>query len=90
MPSNEVGKVFSVLGVLSSLFPFVSKPFYAFFYKATLEEFPGAYKILTGSLYILILPILFYIQCGMKKQKKKVAKLEEMEQLNKGDNNNIN
>ena len=40
MPSNEVGQVFSVLGVLSSLFPFVSKPFYAFFYKATLEEFP--------------------------------------------------
>ena len=90
MPSTEVGKVFSVLGVLSSVFPFVSKPFYSFFYKATLQDFPGAYKILTGSLYILILPILFYIHFGMKKQEKEQAKLEEMEQLNRGDNNNIN
>ena len=71
MESNEVGKAFSVLGILQSLFPFVTKPFFSFFYKSTLETFPGAYRLLCGSLYILVLILLIYTHFGMKRQERR-------------------
>ena len=70
MESNEVGKAFSVLGILQSLFPFVTKPFFSFLYKMTLEDFPGAFRVLTGSLYIFVLLLLIYTHFGMKKQER--------------------
>ena len=54
MESNEVGKAFTVLGILQTLFPFITKPFFSYLYKSTLETFPGAYRVLCGSLYILV------------------------------------
>ena len=38
MESDEVGKAFSVLGVLGALFPVITKPFYSYLYKTTLES----------------------------------------------------
>ena len=90
MASSEVGKAFSVLGVISSIFPFVTKPFFAFLYRETLATFPGAFRILTGSLYVLVFLLLIYTYFGMKKQRqnqdneKPVG--EEMLSLNNGDN----
>ena len=77
MESNEVGKAFSVLGILQSLFPFVTKPFFSFLYKMTLEDFPGAFRVLTGSLYIFVLLLLIYTHFGMKKQERENKNEEE-------------
>ena len=71
MESNEVGKAFTVLGILQTLFPFITKPFFSYLYKSTLETFPGAYRVLCGSLYILVLILLIYTHFGMKRQDRK-------------------
>ena len=68
MESDEVGKAFSVLGVLGALFPVITKPFYSYLYKTTLETFPGAFFVLSASLYILVLLLLIYTHFGMKRQ----------------------
>ena len=68
MESDEVGKAFSVLGVLGALFPVITKPFYSYLYKRTLETFPGAFYVLSATLYILVFIILIYTHIGMKKQ----------------------
>ena len=72
LDSSEVGKAFSVLAILESLSPFATKPFFSYFYKSTLETFPGAYILLYGSVYILILLLLIYTHFGMKKQDRKI------------------
>ena len=67
MESNEVGKAFSVLGVLGALFPVITKPFYSYLYKTTLETLPGAFYVLSASLYVLVFCLLIYTHTGMKK-----------------------
>ena len=92
MASSEVGKAFSVLGVISSIFPFVTKPFFSFLYRETLATFPGAFRVLTGSLYVLVLILLIMTYIGMRRQRQKLENErpvgeEEMLSLNNGDNN---
>ena len=91
MASSEVGKAFSVLGVISSIFPFVTKPFFSFLYRETLDTFPGAFRVLTGSLYVLVLILLLMTYIGMRRQRQKLENErpvgEEMLSLNNGDNN---
>ena len=70
MEQNEVGRAFSVLGILQAIFPFLTNPFISFLYKMTLETLPGAFRIWRGSLYFLVLFLLIYIHRGMKKQEK--------------------
>ena len=102
MESNEVGKAFSVLGIIQSLLPLATKPFFSFFYRDTLDTFPGeigkfegmcltisiagAFRILTGSLYILVLLLLIYTHFGMKKHEARMEREkqtgEEMVKLN--------
>ena len=92
MASSEVGKAFSVLGVISSIFPFVTKPFFSFLYRETLATFPGAFRVLTGSLYVFVLILLIMTYIGMRRQRQKLENErpvgeEEMLSLNNGDNN---
>ena len=77
MAPNEVGKAFSVLGILQSVFPFVTKPFFAFLYKSTLDTFPGAFRILSGSLYTLVLALLIYTHVSMKRQEREQLKARD-------------
>ena len=57
MEQNEVGRAFSVLGILQAIFPFLTNPFISFLYKMTLETLPGAFRIWRGSLYFLVLSV---------------------------------
>ena len=83
MEQNEVGRAFSVLGILQAIFPFLTNPFISFLYKMTLETLPGAFRIWRGSLYFLVFFLLIYIHRGMKKQEKlKKAEGEERENEN--------
>ena len=80
MESNEIGKAFSFLAVFQSLLPFVTKPFFAFFYKHTLETFPGAYRMLTGGLYSVVLVIIILTHFGLKRLEKKNSRVENQEE----------
>ena len=90
MASSEVGKAFSVLGVISSIFPFVTKPFFSLLYRETLSTFPGAFRILTGSLFVLVLILLIMTYIGMRRQRERLENEkpvdEEMLSLNNEDN----
>jgi hypothetical protein len=50
--SNEVGKLFALLGVIESLLPLAIVPSYAMLYKTTATFFPGAIFILSAVLTI--------------------------------------
>lgn len=70
MESNEIGKAFTFLAIFQGIIPIATKPFFAFLYKNTLETFPGAYKILSGSLYLGILLIIVLTHFGLKRLEK--------------------
>ena len=70
MMSTEVGKAFSVLGILQALLPLASKPVFMFIYKTTLDTFPGAYRVLTASLYCIVLGLIIFTHFGLKRMNK--------------------
>ena len=80
MESNEIGKAFSFLAVFQSILPFATKPFFAFFYKHTLETFPGAYRMLTGGLYSVVLVIIILTHFGLKRLEKRNSRVENQEE----------
>ena len=71
MESNEIGKAFTFLAIFQGITPIATKPLFAFLYKNTLEIFPGAYKILSASLYIGVLIIIITTHFGLKRLEKK-------------------
>ena len=81
MESNEIGKAFSFLAVFQGILPFGAKPFFAFLYKSTLETFPGAYRVLTGSLYSVVLIIIIFTHFGLKRLDKRNSREEKQEEL---------
>ena len=82
MESNEVGRAFSVLGILQAVFPLITNPFISFLYKMTLDTIPGAFRIWRGSLYFLVLFLLIYIYFGMKRQENSRKRPEPEEKIN--------
>ena len=71
LETNEIGKAFTFLAICQGIFPIATKPFFAFLYKNTLETFPGAYKILSGSLYIGLLVLIITTHFGLKRMDEK-------------------
>ena len=71
MESNEIGKAFTFLAIFQGITPIATKPLFALLYKNTLETFPGAYKILSGSLYIGVLLIIILTHFGLKRSEEK-------------------
>ena len=64
--SNEIGRAFTVLAVLESILPLITKPFNAFLYQQTLSTFPGAFIALAGSGYFVVFLLQLYIHFGLK------------------------
>ena len=71
LETNEIGKAFTFLAICQGIFPIAAKPFFAFLYKNTLDTFPGAYKILSGSLYIGLLVIIITTHFGLQRLNEK-------------------
>ena len=87
MDSTEIGKAFSVLGIIQALLPVATKPAFSFLYKMTLGTFPGTYKVLTGSLYCIVLGLIVHTHFGLKRLEGMIHKRdpEEMKELKKPD-----
>ena len=68
--AKEIGRAFTVLAVLESVFPLLTKPFNAFLYQKTLSTFPGAFIAMAGGSYFVVFLIQLYTHCGMKSSKK--------------------
>ena len=83
MDSTEIGKAFSVLGIMQALFPMATKPAFSFLYRATLETFPGTYRVLSAGLYCIVLGLLIFTHVGLKRMDERVANRdpEEMKEL---------
>ncbi|CAD7092313.1 unnamed protein product [Hermetia illucens] len=65
VPSEEIGKVYSVSTALEFIAPIGSAPLYTYVYNATLDTFAGAFNGITVFLY-LISYILFAILFGLE------------------------
>merc|ERR1712142_719103 len=84
MESEEIGKAFSVLGIVQALLPLATKPAFSFLYKATLDTCPGIFMLLSASLYSLVLGLLLFTHLGLKRRDKRQEKgksKEEVERL---------
>ena len=65
--ANEVGKVFSVVGILKTLMPFLTAPVFGFLYKSTVESQANAFLFLVVGLKSTVL--LFMIIVKLKERK---------------------
>ena len=63
--ADEIGKVFSVVGVFQALLPFASGPIFGYLYKSTVEYQPNAFLFLIIGTYWLV-----YKKCETKSPSK--------------------
>ena len=77
--ANEIGRAFTVLAVLESVFPLLTKPFNAFLYQKTLSTFPGAFIALAGCSYFVVFLIQLYTHFGLKTRKKNSHDIPNLE-----------
>uniref|UniRef100_A0A182PGG7 Major facilitator superfamily (MFS) profile domain-containing protein n=1 Tax=Anopheles epiroticus TaxID=199890 RepID=A0A182PGG7_9DIPT len=50
-PANDIGKIFSLTTSIESITPLFSAPLYTFVYKSTLSWYPGAFNLITATVY---------------------------------------
>merc|ERR1719400_1361706 len=84
MEEQEIGRAFSILGILQALLPVVTKPAFAILYQKTLKIFPATYLIVVSIFYAGVLAILIFTHFGLKKREtviKELAVLPESEHL---------
>ena len=80
--SDEVGKVFSIVGTFQALLPFISGPTFNFLYKSTVEDFPQAWVFLVLAIRVFNFFVLLIVNIGMKKQQKRKEKHERIKYRN--------
>ena len=75
----EIGRAFTILSLFQGILPFATRPFYAFLYKHSLHIFPAAFRVLTGSLYLLVLAIIIFAHFGLIRIEKSEKSEEKVE-----------
>lgn len=63
IPSNEIGKVYSIASAFEAVSSLVAQPLYTYIYAKTLTTFAGAFYLITAGVYVISLVLAF---CVMK------------------------
>jgi hypothetical protein len=72
--ANEVGRVFSVVGILETLMPFATAPVFGFLYKSTVEYQSNAFLFLVAGLKGAVLVLMMIVRL---KERKESSEVEE-------------
>jgi PCFT/HCP family folate transporter-like MFS transporter 1/3 len=64
---GEIGTAFAFIGILCKLTDLVSKPFYGFFYRATVAVLPGAFLLVTGGGFMVVLAVMAWAHFGLRR-----------------------
>ena len=78
MDPTEIGKAFSVLGVLEACLSLVAKPVYGFMYQASLHIFAGLWMLVSVGFLLIALLIAIILHFGMKRNQKRSDKTNDM------------
>ena len=81
MDPTEIGKAFSVLGVLESCLALVAKPFYGLLYQASLDTFAGMWILVSNAILLIALIIAVILHFGMKRSQQEDSIQKKMECL---------
>ena len=76
--ANEVGRVFSVVGIFETLMPFAVAPLFGFLYKATVETQPNAFLLLVVGLKAAVLITMTTILISVKLEPKRNIRLNSV------------
>lgn len=52
VPSNEIGRIYSMTTSMESLAPISAAPLYAIIYNYTIDTYPGAYNFVSATIYL--------------------------------------
>ena len=74
--ANEVGKVFSVVGIFETLMPFATAPVFGLLYKYTVDYQANAFLFLVLGLKATVLLLMMVVRI---KEGKKIAKINSAE-----------
>ena len=72
MDPTEIGKAFSVLGVLEACLALVAKPFYGLLYQASLDIFAGMWILISNGILLVALIIAIALHFGMKRSQEEL------------------
>jgi len=78
MEEQEIGRAFSILGILQALIPVVSKPCFAVLYKHTIKVFPAAYLLVVAGLYVGVLALLIVTHIGLRRRDRRARGEEQL------------
>lgn len=59
-PPNDIGKIFSLTTSIESLTPLLSAPVYTFVYKKTIPWYPGAFYLISATVYFICLCLMIF------------------------------
>uniref|UniRef100_A0A0A1WK53 Solute carrier family 46 member 3 n=1 Tax=Zeugodacus cucurbitae TaxID=28588 RepID=A0A0A1WK53_ZEUCU len=81
VPSNEIGKIYSLASCLQTLSPLASAPLYTLVYNSTLNFYPGLYNFISTGLNVECFCVMILIYIFERRVSKRTNKTE----VEKGD-----
>lgn len=87
IPENELGRAFSVLGIIDSIDAFIFPSIYSFVYRHTVETFIGAIFLLSEFFFVLTLIMFIVIYILLKKSGIKAKEDPELTEAYKSNPN---
>ena len=76
---EEIGKIFTIIGVLEALMSLVAKPMFGFIYQATLEILPGLWLVILSTFLVITLVIAIITHVGMTRERKAREEVEDVQ-----------
>ena len=76
---EEVGKIFTIIGVLEAVMSLVAKPLFGFIYQATLDILPGLWLVILSTLLVITLVLAIITHVGMTRERKAREEVKDMQ-----------